>query len=79
MRLRGSRADVAKTFVYATVEAQSAIDLETAKCVAELVAESTSHALALLTSFTTGCSESKNALWLRQYDQPSLSPSFNST
>ena len=40
--------------VCATVEDISAVGLETAKCVAELVAESTSHAVALLTSFATG-------------------------
>ena len=54
MRLRGSRADVAKTFVYATVEAQSAIDLETAKCVAELVAESTSACACIADEFYDG-------------------------
>ena len=40
---------VAKTLVCATVEDLSVIGLETAKCVAELVAESTSHTVALLT------------------------------
>jgi hypothetical protein len=40
--------------VYATVEGLSVISFETAKCVAELVAESTSHVVVLLTSIATG-------------------------